>query len=187
MPSIFNVIDQAIKDALGSSALDRTVTGAPNCVVVASDIPVFSQDIDAAGKQFIVKGVLDSLVRLPDGKFAVIDYKTSMALNVERSYALQLDAYVYALRHPAQTNGPYKPTMISSESGLVIYEPASMKASGTGLGALIGVLSWKNIDYDEERFLRRLAEVGSLLASPRPAPGKYCDVCRYFDQRLRGT
>lgn len=127
--------------------------------------------------------MLDSLVQLADGQVAVIDYKTSTSLNAVRAYALQLDAYVYALRHPAQATGPFVPTMISSESGLVFYEPASMKASGTGLGALIGALSWRAIDYDEERFLNRLGEVGSLLAGSRPASGRYCDVCRYFEQR----
>lgn len=157
--------------------------GAPNCFVIASDIAVTSQTIDAAGTPLVVKGVLDSLVRLADGKLAVIDYKTSTALNAEQAYALQLDAYVYALLHPAVTTGPFSPAMISSESGLVFYEPASMKASGTGLGALIGALSWQRIDYDQERFLRRLAEVGSLLAGSRPPSGKYCDVCRYYKQR----
>jgi hypothetical protein len=77
--------------------------------------------------------------------------------------------------------------MISSDSGLVFFEPATMKASGTGLGALIGALTWKAIDYDEERFLSRLEEIGSLLAGPRPTSGKYCDVCRYFEQRLGRT
>ncbi|OJU62102.1 MAG: hypothetical protein BGO01_00620 [Armatimonadetes bacterium 55-13] len=184
MPAIFNVIDMAIKETLSASTLDTTVRGAPICSVIASDVGVVSIPMSIGGAVMSIKGILDSLVRYQNGKIGVIDYKTSSPVNAERTYSAQLDAYVYALKNPEFANGPYPAQSISNQSGLIFYEPDQLKTSGTGLGALIGSLTWYDLPYSENRHITLMTEVGSILSGPRPPSGKRCDVCRYFNQRL---
>ena len=132
----------------------------------------------------LVRGRLDTVVRLDDGGWAVVDFKTSeraperVALD-----ARQLHAYAWALEHPAPGALALGPV---TRLGLLLFEPEKFAREGDGLGALTGGLSWIEIPRDDAMLFGFLAEVLSVLERAEPPGGApLCEWCVYRDASRR--
>jgi hypothetical protein len=137
-----------------------------------------------AVRQCLVRGRLDTVVRLDDGSWAVVDFKTSEGcLEDVPRYARQLHAYAWALEHPAPGALALDPV---TRLGLLVFEPEKFTREAGGLGALTGGLSWIEIPRDDGMLFGFLAEVLSVLERPEPPGGApLCEWCVYRDASRR--
>jgi len=182
-PGIFGTIDRLMKtyfENRPASELDRAL---PSGSVQFADNWVESMPIQFPGlaQQCFIKGKFDSVIAFSDGSYGVIDFKTSEPKPAHVPfYSRQLNAYSYALEHPAAGKFSLSPI---SKLGLLVVAPNAMKVTETGQIAYLGSVTWMEIQRDEGNFTHFLAEVMELLEQPAPpAAGEKCSYCQYRAQ-----
>lgn len=187
LPRIFSVIDERMKACFEGRRTD-VVAGMPPGVFEHGERLVDSRPIEVPVPDRVfrcrLRGRVDTVARLDDGTYAVVDFKTAgaRAAHVPR-YARQLHAYALALEQPAPGGFGLGPV---SRLGLVIFEPEKFSADPTGPTGLAGGVSWVEIPRDDGAFLGFLAEVLSVLARPTPPGGApLCPWCVYRDAGRR--
>jgi hypothetical protein len=197
MPSIFNVIDGAMKRAFEGTYTDGTPKvyedrlllseideDLPKARVFESNLRVQSEvaQFSDLGVGIYVAGEIDTLMIYPDEDncYGVGDGKTS-AIKPEYvdMYSRQLHGYAWALSKPAPgrpKRGPVK------HLGLLVYEPdLGFFPTGDGQANLMGHLSWMEVPVDSKAFGAFLKEVAALLATDElPPAGKSCSYCRFL-------
>ena len=188
MPKVFGQIDEQMKACCDGRRTETLAPEMPAGVFEVGEHWVESQPLDVHLPDTIhrcrIRGPFGSGIRLDDGGYAVVDFKTS-----ERGaehltlYARQLHAYAYALEHPAPGSFALGPI---TRLGLLVFEPETFAREADGLGALTGGLRWIEIPRDDGRLFGFLAEMLSVLERPDPPGGApLCDWCVYRDASRR--
>lgn len=188
MPKIFTVIDEQMKACFEGRRAETVAPEMPAGVFEYGERSVESRPLDVPVPDKVyrcrLRGRFDTVVRLDDGTYAVIDFKTAARQDAHIPlYARQLHAYALALENPAPGRFGCGPV---SRLGLVIFEPEKFSHDVAGPVALAGGVSWLEIPRDDGGFLGFLSEVLTLLAEPRPPGGApLCPWCVYRDAGRR--
>lgn len=127
-----------------------------------------------------IRGIFDTVVRFDDGTYGVVDFKTSEAKKEHIGfYGRQLQAYAYALEHPAPGKLHLSPV---SRLGLLYFEPNAMLENSADKLDLRGATKWVEIEQNESAFLAFIQEVLTLLSQPEPPKANpKCGFCAYRD------
>jgi hypothetical protein len=146
-PSVFNTIDLCMKDAFEKITCTDIVSGAPDGHITHDDIYVQSKLIDLGDYKVGFKGKIDCLLDRKNGKYFVVDYKTThISEKLKSIYYLQLMAYAYALENPL--NGEAKKI---EGLGLIAFQPKKFDFS-LNSGNLSGELAWIPVSFDKLKF-----------------------------------
>ena len=146
-PSVFNTIDLCMKDAFEKITCTDIVSGAPDGHITHDDIYVQSKLIDLGDYKVGFKGKIDCLLDRKNGKYFVVDYKTThISEKLKSIYYLQLMAYAYALENPL--NGEVKKI---EGLGLIAFQPKKFDFS-LNSGNLSGELAWIPVSFDKLKF-----------------------------------
>jgi PD-(D/E)XK nuclease superfamily len=186
MPKIFNNIDSQMKQFFAGKRTRDVLTALPEGIVQFGDKWVESVPLSVGShkSQFFVRGKLDTVLRLDDGAYAVIDFKTSERKSEHIPlYARQLNAYAISLENAPNGRLRLKPV---THLGLVVYEPESFRGQPKGSASLEGSVTWIEIPRDDAalyRFMDEMLGVLELAAPPGGAPG--CEWCIYRDASRR--
>jgi hypothetical protein len=175
-PSVFGLIDRAMKDCYLGQRTEDLVLGAPPGVIEGGDRWVKSLPLFVPGSESscLIRGRLDALVRCDDDTAAIIDFKTAPPNDDHlEKYRRQLHAYALALEQPSV--GPTTPV---SGLGLLSFSPERFETTGEE-GALWGGLTWTALPLDRTGFLVFLGQVLALLDQPGPPPANLgCPWCQ---------
>ena len=120
-----------------------------------------------------LKGILDALVRTPDGEYHIIDYKTGKPSGeVPNYYQMQLDGYAYLL----EQNG-LRPV----GSGVLLY---FTPARGDILEELFPFkITAVRAKVDSGRIPSILAHAKQIIESKAPPPrSEDCEMCMWREQ-----
>jgi len=182
-PKIFSRIDLLMKDFYLDKSTHIIHADLPEGKVLTSGKWVESEIIhfDGYTAECYLKGIFDTVLQFNDGSYAVVDFKTT-EVNDEHIgfYARQLQAYAYALEHPAANSLSFKPI---SRLGLLCLEPRHMHQDEQGQLIYSGKTTWQEVPLDETSFLNQLKEVMAILELPEPPEaGEKCEFCRYREQ-----
>lgn len=129
-----------------------------------------------------ILGRFDSVAKLDDGSWAVIDFKTGKPGSDKGTmYGRQLHAYVAAL---SDAEPDYLAISPISRLGLLYFTPDACQQLSTERQVLEGDLTWLEVPLDTGAFNEFLGEVVRLLDGPLPGPAADCDWCSYHG-RLR--
>jgi hypothetical protein len=179
-PKIFNRIDKLMKDFFAGKPMQTFVPALPPGAVQFGEKWVTSQPIrlSESGPAAFIKGKFDSVIAFDDLTYGVVDFKTSEASPAHVPfYSRQLQAYAYALQHPAQNGFALSPV---SRLGLLCVEPHAMQMTPRGEVAYLGKMTWLECPNDEAQFLGFMDNVLTLLSQPEPpAPASQCAWCAY--------
>lgn len=179
LPKIFTVIDNQMKQHYAESRTERISDEMPPGRIEFEEKWVESTPISLAGhtSTCYIKGKFDTVARLDDGSFAVIDFKTSERREEHVPlYSRQLHAYAHALENPTPKSFGLAPVTVL---GLLVYEPDTYTHRGQR-ASLEGNVSWIEIPRDDGGFRAFLSEVlGVLESSDPPAPSPHCEWCMY--------
>ena len=186
-PKIFNAIDGAMKAFYEGKHTSAMAPGVPAGTVLNSPSDwVESAPVTPPGVSTpcYIKGKFDTVLRLDDGSYAVIDFKTSdIRGDNTAKYSRQLHAYALALEHPAGGAQGLSPI---SKLGLLVYDPKTFAGDGLGQAALSGKLGWLEIPRDDAAFRAYLGDVVKLLEKPDlPPASPSCRLCQYRDAARR--
>jgi CRISPR/Cas system-associated exonuclease Cas4 (RecB family) len=182
-PKIFSRIDLLMKDHYLNKSTKAIHADLPDGKVYTTGKWVESQIIhfDGHTAECYLKGIFDTVLKFDDGSYAVVDFKTT-EINDEHIdfYARQLQAYAYALEHPAVNGLELKPI---SRLGLLCLEPRHMDQDEQGQLVYSGKTAWQEVPLDEAGFLGLLEEMVEILEKPEPPEaGEKCEFCKYREQ-----
>jgi hypothetical protein len=188
MPEVLTRIDEQMKAGCEGRRTETLAAGMPAGVFELGERCVESQPLDVhlpdTVLRCLIRGKLDTVVRLDDGSYAVVDLQTG-GRRAEHAplYARQLQAFAYALEHPAPGAFALGPV---TRLGLLVFEPEKFEREQAGLGALTGGLSWIEVPRDDGLLFGFLAELLAVLERPEPPGGApLCDWCVYRDASRR--
>ncbi len=115
------------------------------------------------------------------GAYGVIDFKTGHPGNESANlYRRQLQAYAYALEHPADNALALSPI---TRLGLLYFYPESVNQRSTKRLSYEADITWIEIEKNEGNFLYFIDEVLSVLELPEaPEHSPNCQWCGYFSK-----
>jgi hypothetical protein len=149
-------------------------------IVQSEDLSVHLPD---AIHRCIIRGTVDVIVRLDDGGYAVVDLAIGDTVTTAAARARRLQAWAYALEHPAPDVAAFGPV---TRAGILEFVPEKFAADAGGVGALRGGLSWTEVPRDDGMLFGFLAEVLPVLEHPLPPGGPpLCPWCVYRDASRR--
>lgn len=179
-PKIFSTIDLLMKDIYLNQSTKKISHQLPDGKAIMSGRWVASEPVrfPESDNTCSIRGIFDTLVQFEDGSYGVIDFKTTKANESHITfYSRQLQAYAYALEHPAPGKPGFAPV---SRLGLLCFDPSGMQEDPPAQLNLIGPATWLECPLDEAGFLQVLMEVMRLLDLPEPpAPDEKCTFCEY--------
>jgi CRISPR/Cas system-associated exonuclease Cas4 (RecB family) len=156
--------------------------------------------------RFTITGRIDALVRFTDETFGVIDFKASRleASKLQETYAMQLQAYAFALEHPAwgstddddddDDNHNNKDSPVaSSEFGhpsvtqlaLLAFRPERFEIKKHHQEShLCGYSELIPVERDDDGFYDLLRQIAEMMESPTPPePSESCGACSFYAAR----
>lgn len=181
-------IDEQMKTGCGGRRTEALAPGMPAGVLELGERRVESEPVDVhlpdAVHRCVIRGRLDTAVRLDDGGHAVVDLETGAWPAAHGAlHARRLHAYAYALEHAAP--GAASLGRIT-RLGRLVFEPEKFTRDSGGLAALSGGFTWIDIPRDDGLLFGVLAEVLSVLERPEPPGGApLCEWCVYRDASRR--
>lgn len=182
-PKIFSRIDLLMKDIYLGHSTKKISPELPEGKILMTGRWVTSELIPAADgfNACYIQGIFDTVVQFEDGSYGVVDFKTSEAKEEHIGfYGRQLQAYAFALAHPAPGKLHLRPV---SKLGLLYFEPQHLDEAPPDRLSLIGPTKWVEIPQDENAFLDFIRRVGDLLSQPQPpAANPECAFCAYREQ-----
>jgi hypothetical protein len=180
MPKIFTRIDLAMKGWFAGRRTEEVIPSLPPGVLEYSEKWVQSQplSIPGANTPCFLRGKFDTVIHFDDGRFAVVDFKTSDRNESHIPlYARQLHSYAIALEQAAAGRLCLKPI---SHLGLLVFEPDAFVQEGGERCLLKGALTWLEINRDDQAFLKFLVDVLDVLDQPTPPEADaQCEWCHY--------
>lgn len=185
-PKIFGIIDTCMKNWYEKKRSEDMAEGVPPGVVEFGDGWVESEPLTLPGhaSSCYIRGIFDSVIKLDDGGYAVIDFKTTeMRASSLAKYSRQLHAYALALENPSKGNMALSPV---TGLGLLVYQPVKFSQANTESASLEGTLTWHGIKRDDGKFREFLGEVMTVLELPEaPKAASGCSMCKYREASRR--
>jgi hypothetical protein len=187
-PSVLAQIDARLKACCDGRRTETLAPDMPPGVFELAERWLESRPLDVhlpdAVRQCVVRGRLDTLVRLDDGGWAVVEVGTAEQPTANLAHAARrLLGHAWALEHPAPGAFGLGPV---ARLGLLGFEPETFACEAGGLGALTGGVAWIEIPRDDAALFGFLAEALSVLDRPEPPGGApLCEWCVYRDASRR--
>lgn len=173
-PAMFGRINNLLQTSIMGKNLNEVHPDLPSGIITIQEGFLRSIPIPGAENCFI-SGRFDILTELPDGTHTIIDFKitTPEEEKLLKRYSSQLQAYKFALEHPA-TGKPYK----ISKLGIVSVNPEEMKLID-GKIVFTAIPRYHEVKDDPQAFLSLMAEISAVLSGELPMPTDTCGLCRY--------
>ncbi len=183
LPSIFSKIASLLKNHYYSKHTSELHVALPPGTVSHSEKNVRSQIIQLPHHEATcyISGRFDIVVSFDDGTYGVIDFKTSNPSSASvYLYIPQLQAYAYALEHPAPHALALAPV---TKLGLLYFYPSSISQESIEQLSYEAEITWIEIRKDEESFLEFIDGVLDVLDLPEPPEhSPSCQWCGYISK-----
>jgi len=173
-PSMFSRINTLLQNSIMGMNLQDIHPDLPYGIIEVQEGYLKSIPFPFAPDCFI-SGRFDILSRLPDGTYALIDFKiTTPEPEKIQKYATQLHAYKFALENPGDGQKPLK----ISKMGLVSILPKEMKLTN-GRIVFTSTPAFHPVEENTESFQKLIKEISKLLNGPLPEVSETCGLCIY--------
>ena len=183
-PSIFSKYDIIHKNSTTGMRTEDICIDIPKGIFFEGPGSKTLESIDIKcedGNAGYISGKGDAFLKLDDGSYAVIDFKTTaMSSDKAKDYSTQLHAYKYALENNREGKPHLSPI---TKLGIIVFEPdideKMIKTSESSQG-IIHKTQWFEIPIDEDNFVSYVKKVVKLLSSQdTPHSAESCQFCEY--------
>jgi hypothetical protein len=180
LPSIFIQIANLLKDHYDGKHTSLLYTELPSGAVILGEKWVKSSVIQLPNHRdtCYISGRFDIVVSFDDGTYGVIDFKTGNPSNESANlYKRQLQAYAYALEHPAPKALGLSPI---SKLGLLYFYPSKIDQGSIKYLSYRADITWIEVENNEDSFLGFIDKVMGLLElTEMPEYSPTCQWCCY--------
>mgnify|MGYP003342660853 FL=1 len=136
-------------------------------------------EVDGEPTPFAIRGKYDLLMEFPDGTYGIVDCKFQAKDSDKTNfYSAQLEAYAFALEHPAKDS----PKTIS-HIGLLVWSPVKIRGNSSGNFGMELKCSWYPIQRNPDALAKRLAEFIKEVTGDIPPAKSNCEQCNYVANR----
>ncbi len=180
MPLVGDLAEMQEQSCIGKTASDLNAN-MPEGKVFKHAGWVVSKPIEVDGvvTPFAVRGKYDLLMEHPDGTFGIVDCKfQANPSDKSKFYAVQLEAYSFALENPAK-DAPIK----VSTAGLLVWSPVKVRGNSSGNFGLELSCNWFPTPRSPELIASRLSDFIKMITGPVPPAKSNCEQCKYIDTR----
>lgn len=183
-PSIFSKYDIIHKNSTTGMRTEDICIDIPKGIFFEGPGSKTLESVDIKcedGNAGYISGKGDAFLKLDDGSYAVIDFKTTaMSSDKAKDYSTQLHAYKYALENNREGKPHLSPI---TKLGIIVFEPdideKMIKTSESSQG-IIHKTQWFEIPIDEDNFVSYVKKVVKLLSSQDiPHSAESCQFCEY--------
>lgn len=183
-PSIFSKYDIIHKNSTTGMRTEDICIDIPKGIFFEGPGSKTLESIDIKcedGNAGYISGKGDAFLKLDDGSYAVIDFKTTaMSSDKAKDYSTQLHAYKYALENNREGKPHLSPI---TKLGIIVFEPdideKMIKTSESSQG-IIHKTQWFEIPIDEDNFVSYVKKVVKLLSlQDIPHSAESCQFCEY--------
>jgi len=181
MASIFTKIDNQEKITFADKYLSEFSPDFPNGKIIESDKWVTSKYITYEENNYrqYIRGIIDSLIKMKDGTYQIIDFKTSAIDKHIQLYTKQLHAYAYALENPMYDRDKLDAPI--SGLGLIIFNPnKGFHIDDNCDGLLRGEFNWIQMKYTPDKFIKFMDKLASLLSQDEIP--EFTEGCQYCER-----
>ena len=180
LPSIFSKIASLLKNHYDGKHTSELHVALPSGTVSHGEKYVRSQTITLPHHRVscFITGRFDIVVSFDDGTYGIIDFKTgNPGRESANHYRRQLQAYAYALEHPAPRALYLYPI---SKLGLLYFYPSQVNQRSIQHLSYRADITWIEVEKNEDSFLWFIDDVMGLLESPEaPEYSPSCQWCSY--------
>jgi len=183
LPSIFTQIANLLKNHYDGKHTSSLHAALPPGAVILGEKWVKSSIIELPNHKdtCYISGRFDIVVSFDDGSYGVIDFKTgNPSKESANHYRRQLQAYAYALEHPAPRALALSPI---SKLGLLYFYPSQVNQRSVKHLSYRADITWVEVQKDNDEFLQFLDTVLGVLELPEaPEHSRTCQWCNYFSK-----
>lgn len=183
LPAIFSKIAGLLKEYYDGKRTDKLHADLPPGIVKYGEKYIKSDCFNIPGhnNMCFISGRFDIVIEFDDGSFGVIDFKTGNPKSEYSDlYSRQLHAYAYALENPSPNSLKLSPV---SFLGLLYFYPSQVSQGNVEWLSYDSKVSLKEIEKNDQDFLKFIEEVLSLLeSSVLPPANTRCKWCNYISQ-----
>jgi len=183
LPSIFGKIAGLLKDHYDGKHTKSLHAALPPGMVILGEKYIKSSVIQLPNHNMgcFISGRFDIVLSFDDGSYGVIDFKTGNPSRESANlYRRQLQAYAYALEHPAPRALALSPV---TKLGLLYFYPSRIHSHGTQSLSYIADITWIEVEKDEQGFLGFVDDVLGVLELPEtPEHSPTCQWCSYINK-----
>lgn len=180
LPSIFTQIANLLKDHYHGKHTNLLHAEIPNGTVILGEKWIKSSVIQLPNHAdaCYISGRFDIVIGFDDGTYGVIDFKTGNPSNHSANlYKCQLQAYAYALEHPAPGALELSPI---SKLGLLYFYPSEVHQGNIEHLSYRADITWIEVENNEDNFLEFIDNVmGILELTEPPEHSPNCQWCCY--------
>ena len=183
LPSIFTQIANLLKNHYDGKHTSSRHAALPPGAVILGEKRVKSSVIQLPNHEdtCYISGRFDIVLSFDDGSYGVIDFKTGNPSKESANlYKHQLQAYAYALEHPASRALAISPI---TKLGLLYFYPSGINQNNLEKLSYEAEITWIEVEKDEDSFLGFVDDVLGLLELPEaPECSPTCQWCGYLDK-----
>ncbi len=180
LPSIFTQIANLLKNHYDGKHTSSLHAALPPGAVILGEKYVKSSIIQLPNHDdtCYISGRFDIVLSFDDGSYGVIDFKTGNPSKESANlYRRQLQAYAYALEHPAPRALALTPI---TKLGLLYFYPSRVNQHSLKRLSYTADITWIEVENNEQSFLRFIDDVLGLIESPEaPEYSPACQWCNY--------
>lgn len=135
--------------------------------------------VNGVKTRWSIAGKYDLLSENADGSASLIDCKVSKNEESQGNhYAPQLEAYVFALEHPASGEAERIASI-----GLLKWNPDRVLGTDASSFAFGVTQEYEDVERNIDGFYKLISECIEMLEGPFPESGEKCNTCKYLNER----
>ena len=185
--SRFDVVQQAYYKDKNTSDLTKELPSGR--IMNKDELPgrVVSETLtDNKGREFILGGRPDIVIKFDKGGYGIIDFKTTkISDDKSENYKYQLEAYAQIFSKPGSTKSKKTPLLNPiTHMGILQFDPSDIQSHNNNSCDMRMNISYSSLKRDEKDFFENITKIIDILNNPSiPNFTEDCNFCTFVKQQ----
>ncbi len=185
--SRFDVVQQAYYKDKNTSDLTKELPSGR--IMNKDELPgrVVSETLkDNKGREFILGGRPDIVIKFDKGGYGIIDFKTTkISDDKSENYKHQLEAYAQIFSKPGSTKSKKTPLLNPiTHMGILQFDPSDIQSHNNNSCDMRMNISYSSLKRDEKDFFENITKIIDILNNPSiPNFTEDCNFCTFVKQQ----
>ena len=186
--SRFDVVQQAYYKNKNTSDLTKELP--QGRIMNKDELPgrVVSETLkDNKGRNFILGGRPDIVIKFDQGGYGIIDFKTTkISDDKSENYKHQLEAYAQIFSKPGATKSKKTPFLNPiTHMGILQFDPSDIQSHNENSCDMRMNISFSPLKRDEKEFFKNITQIIEIIKQPKiPDFTEDCNDCQFVKLQL---
>ena len=186
--SRFDVVQQAYYKDKNTSDLTKELP--KGRIMNKEELPgrVVSETLsDNKGRNFILGGRPDIVIKFDQGGYGIIDFKTTkISDDKSENYKYQLEAYAQIFTKPGSTKSKKTPLLNPiTHMGILQFDPSDIQSHNDQSCDMRMNISYSPLKRDEKDFFENITKIIDIINTTSiPDFTENCNYCNFFKQQM---